>query len=425
MCADLQYRSDLLHDVHKLAAQRSSASKLGKLANQIETNRSKLRAEITKYREGLEAHMPQVHRYLTDPLFCNRNMLRTDNETYNSIQQQSKSADPASVEAVSSQPLMLANGAEPEMETLLLPSQIAVDQRDELAISTHLLNAELKLRIGLANDILHDVRAHMHQAQMLTIAKTKNSRGTNENLRSRGPIKLSHERKRFSANLYLQNRMYCKRLNAFDGSCAQDLRQTDKSFPDLVPKDLEMRALRQGHELDLKGSSWIWTTGFSGRALTEKDVLDSHKCQWFRTQAERDRLREEKALLHEEFRRSIRNLRFCEWVWGELACECATDGRSAYAHMRCDVYHQRYEEASKVFAELKGTWRSGDTPEAWQDMWLEIVQRRPPILPDLTVDAEMKKKSEMESREPSPIPRGYYSDSWEDEGEICLSDDNE
>jgi hypothetical protein len=63
--------------------------------------------------------------------------------------------------------------------------------------------------------------------------------------------------------------------------------------------------------------------------------------KWYRDRSARNRAREEREILEEEFKRSIRSFENLSTVWTALAKEAAIQpGKAAYGHKQAAMYRQ-------------------------------------------------------------------------------------
>jgi hypothetical protein len=86
------------------------------------------------------------------------------------------------------------------------------------------------------------------------------------------------------------------------------------------------------------------------------DDLTANKVKWFRARAARNRAREEKEILEEEFQRACRSFERMAEVWLELS-EQAKDnkGAAAYGYKQSAMYQQLAVDCGDAFRKVRST----------------------------------------------------------------------
>lgn len=74
------------------------------------------------------------------------------------------------------------------------------------------------------------------------------------------------------------------------------------------------------------------------------------RVKWFRDRSARDRAREEKEILEEEFKRTIRHFQYMQTTWSVLATKKmdAPPGYVAYAYKQAAMYERFALDAQKL-----------------------------------------------------------------------------
>ncbi|KAG6806627.1 hypothetical protein H0H93_002687 [Arthromyces matolae] len=76
------------------------------------------------------------------------------------------------------------------------------------------------------------------------------------------------------------------------------------------------------------------------------------RVKWFRDRAARDRSREEKDILEEEFRRTVVSFTRMAEVWNQMASG-PSPGSVAYAHKHAAMYNKLAQNCTKAFKGVK------------------------------------------------------------------------
>jgi hypothetical protein len=126
-------------------------------------------------------------------------------------------------------------------EQLCIPSDFSESQRDQFKLS-HLVDVEMKLREGEAQDALRDLRMTVRNINTLTFQKQTEVRGQEANLRSNDAIN------KFKAKCHLLVLKYNAARNAMIALGCSD---TDDSsdFPPLKESDATMKNSERPYQL--------------------------------------------------------------------------------------------------------------------------------------------------------------------------------
>lgn len=98
-------------------------------------------------------------------------------------------------------------------------------------------------------------------------------------------------------------------------------------------------------------------------------TLSVYRVKWFRDRAARDRAREEKEILEEEFRRIIAYFGTMSKVWTALAESSEVRnqaGYSAYAYKQAAMY-------AKLKANSEGSWRTAKMKKEEYEKWYGVL----------------------------------------------------
>lgn len=96
------------------------------------------------------------------------------------------------------------------------------------------------------------------------------------------------------------------------------------------------------------------------------------RVQWFREQAARDRLREEKEILEEEIRRVVTSFDTMADTWNQLALRKGPKqaGAMAYAFKQSHMYSKMAEKGKEVRRRMRA---AADAHDAWRMKYLGTV----------------------------------------------------
>ncbi|KAJ6562892.1 hypothetical protein DFH09DRAFT_920722, partial [Mycena vulgaris] len=197
---------------------------------------------------------------------------------------------------------------------------------------------EYRLRVGQANEALHDicrqllVRTHMYKY------KDKNKRGVRTNMRSKDKIDALNEQIRRDAEKYRAARLALVSLGKSLEENAWEV-----TLKELKDEDVRGRPRKTiGDETRQKATklplSWIWVVQTKGAVQGEKQATnEALRIEWAKVRARSMRWSEEVDLLEEEMRRIVQFLTWrADWWEGridlrELPEGPQREGETAYA----------------------------------------------------------------------------------------------
>jgi hypothetical protein len=308
------------------------------------------------------------------------------------------------------------NASEPEQDTLFLPSDIDLDDHQELGLEAA-AEHEFHLREGQANDAVKDICNSVMHSMVLREEKRERARGVSQNTRALKQIYTVREKKTMYISKYRFARDQILKLKGNDPSVMED-------YPELKDEDTyaknaaSSRKLGDGKSVD----SWIWSFG-KLKGLNEEEkadfirdsefsVVDSflaraltrhlaEKVQWFRAQADMERWVEEVELLEEDFRRLVRGCQTMDRVWTSLSNSTVSpryvdptipstiaiipsNGHRAYALQKAAMFRKMAVISNRALTDAGGGW-PGEGETLSQYVW----RKRPQITVDwATVEAE-------------------------------------
>ncbi|KAF7976812.1 hypothetical protein HWV62_5680 [Athelia sp. TMB] len=241
-----------------------------------------------------------------------------------------------------------------EEENLYLPSQLPPDLRASPAISS-LLDKERRLRIGQADDALHEIR------RLLRISSTILEFKRGQHLASQRITTRTRQLVlNFRAKTGAVSDRYIAAYNAL--KVLDPGGEWETSFKPLNPAvDLHLPRREEDDEgpENTRELSWIWLVPRSEdaqrRTATADEVCESMRVEWSKSMARRDRWDEEVQLLREEMRRVIHYFHWKSQWWRRRtnrrtdASAAVQRGAAAYAARQA---HQ-FETMAKSHA---ATW---------------------------------------------------------------------
>jgi len=278
--------------------------------------------------------------------------------------------------------LLLDDGhVAPETEPLLLPSTFTKPTRTALGLND-LVDIELELRKGQAHDALAALRIAIKTFNANLQFKVAFVHHQRANTRAQAYLRtLQHEKKDATARY---QRAYTALLHL-------GFSPEDKSLQPLHDNQLWMKDVSKTAQMgdSRKEDPWFWTVGRpSGLTPLEEtewsveseslstDLLNHlmrppvDRVKWFRDRAARDRAREEKEILDEEFRRTVVSFTQMADVWLKLAKDSQRRGFSSYAHEKSDMYcllasgcQKDWEAAHEAAAVLAKEMSGGDSQD--------------------------------------------------------------
>ena len=70
--------------------------------------------------------------------------------------------------------------------------------------------------------------------------------------------------------------------------------------------------------------------------------------KWFRERSTRNRLREEKEILEEELKRTVRSFSYLHRMWKTLADRSSAPGEASYAHKQAAIFERLEADCEKL-----------------------------------------------------------------------------
>ncbi|KAK6992758.1 hypothetical protein R3P38DRAFT_141697 [Favolaschia claudopus] len=234
----------------------------------------------------------------------------------------------------------------PENEPLFLPSSLP---QHELNVSnmTKLAKMEEELRVGEAHDALASVREAILVFNFNVAFKIAHIQGQSSNTRAQNFLRILANDRIISADEYRRHRMSLIKLG---------LPEDDKTLQPLDNSELYAKNYRELPKMgdSAKVDPWFWTVGQpSDQTPQQKEQwsIELQRVKWFRDRASYDRALEQKELVEEEFKRTIRSFKSHAAAWKTIRDRSEPrSGEAAYAHLKSRMYTRLAEDCEKLQA---------------------------------------------------------------------------
>ncbi|KIM65072.1 hypothetical protein SCLCIDRAFT_1163641 [Scleroderma citrinum Foug A] len=220
-----------------------------------------------------------------------------------------------------------------------LPSYIRVDQLQELGLEI-LVDQELSLRQGQANDCLHEIRLALADKSMIFQQDVRHARNYNLMTRAWGRIASMDLTLNWHASLYRR----CHWQMAALGTDAdiviwyQELHALDLSVTTAISNPNA-----RGHRDDRL--AWFWTMDVPHYTDRNDWMSEFYRVHWFRLKALLDQWEEEVELLQCEANWTQKYFQHRVNFWKDQqdeAVQLKNTGMACYAAQQCQIYHQLY-----------------------------------------------------------------------------------
>ncbi|PPQ82618.1 hypothetical protein CVT26_001627 [Gymnopilus dilepis] len=233
----------------------------------------------------------------------------------------------------------------PEDESLLLPSYFSEPHRMYLELEFG-AEVEMELRRGRAHDELEEVRKTIQTYNHHIAMKAKEVRSQRHMTRSQGIITRLRDAIRVPARRYNRTREAMIKLG---------LPNDDPVFQQL--KDTELWAKNTALPTGLGDSRvqdpWFWHIACPAGASSAERAgfqCEMDRVKYFRDRSLRDRAREEREILEEEFRRTICSYSALHSAWLRQGETTSSAGRKAYAQKQAAMLERLRQNCIKHHA---------------------------------------------------------------------------
>ncbi|KAJ7150169.1 hypothetical protein C8R43DRAFT_1128212 [Mycena crocata] len=309
----------------------------------------------------------------------------------------------ARVRAARTQP---CPGVKVQNISLWLPSAMMKQPRAKHRsdVTKEVQKFEYRLRVGQANEALHDIRRHLLVRTHLYKYKDKQVRGVRSNMRSKQKIDALEDRIRRAAAQYRAARVALVSLGrALDEhdweQTLKELKEEDiRARPRSTFSDPERQRGVRGSAAAIKRQrlmrkkrvvrplSWIWISQTKAQKAGEPQAMnEALRIEWAKTRARRLRWREEVDLLEEEMRRIQVFMTWWAGWWTGLigqrviVDEAQREGETAYASRQAALrlaLRDSFAEKWQTLPELIRRGRAGedvsDVVDEWEDVEVEV-----------------------------------------------------
>ncbi|KAJ7670787.1 hypothetical protein DFH06DRAFT_1320708 [Mycena polygramma] len=269
---------------------------------------------------------------------------------------------------------------------LWLPSAIArvpwaALEGNQVKTDSHM--HEYRLRVGQAEEALHELRRLLLVRTHLYQLKDVHARGVRANMRSQDKIAALNDQAKRSAAQYHTTREGLVTLGPLVKR-AEGLPQS--RFHDPTRKKMKKRKRRKRRRKGHLPPSWIWTT--TGAEYNPADgaaMNEAVRIEWAKIRARSHRWREEVDLLEEEMARVGRYLRWRSTWWTQrvdgrmLPAGAQLEGETLYALRQAATFAALEERYAKEWEALPGLiqrGRAGELDAADLEGWVgvEVVE---------------------------------------------------
>jgi len=274
------------------------------------------------------------------------------------------------------------NPLTPENEPLLLPSSFSEACRVRLGLESA-AKAEYEMREGQAHDRLNDVRECIQSYNHHIAMKASNVRSQRHITRARGIVNNLVTDIQKPATHYNRTR---------EALLGLGLSPDDPILRPLLDSELWAKNAAMPAKLgdSRKEDPWFWHVARpAGLSPAEKsdfhlesklccDFYKSHlwilssvdRVKWFRDRSLRNRAREEREILEEEFKRTIRSYTYMQSVWASQGERQRCPGSRAYAHKQAAMMGRLARECTESQA---NALKKGEVYDKWYNSGSSIL----------------------------------------------------
>ncbi|KAJ6458910.1 hypothetical protein C8R47DRAFT_994891, partial [Mycena vitilis] len=298
---------------------------------------------------------------------------------------------------------------------LWLPSAVAAAHRSEMegvVVKNDVLRHEYRLRVGQAEEALHEVRRLLLVRTHLYQLKDTHSRGVRANMRSQDKITALNSQIQRAAAQYRAARVALVTL----GRLLKE-HEWQRTLQEL--KEDDVRGLPQSHKRRKKvhrPPSWIWMrVGALPDPSDTAAMNEAVRIEWAKVRARCLRWGEEVDLLEEEMARVVRFLLWRAGWWNKQIDQKGSvgpqlEGETAYAARQAALLTKLAEDFSRDWASLPELIRQGRAGE------LEVAADE--VEDGLVDDEERDNESDTDSDD---IDEGGDDSAGEEEEPVPLS----
>jgi hypothetical protein len=265
-------------------------------------------------------------------------------------------------------------GERPDQAKLPLPSMLGQSKCKQLGAEA-LIEQELRLRTGQANDALHEIRMALAEKAVLFRTDVRHASSYAKTTRAWGRVNAVDAVLHRHAAIYKASRKAMVKLGA-DATMLnryQALREEDLKVNTAAAAAPNTRGLRNESlswfwmmdiPRDTEASDWMSECESNISASAKLNLVTVYRVHWHRAKAMRDRWEEEVGLLEQEFTWTINFFHHCSDVWYARAIRSQRRGlpgpacyasrqQAMYLRLReqCQVAWQRFRRPVEPHAE--------------------------------------------------------------------------
>ncbi|KAI0944577.1 hypothetical protein AcW1_002251 [Taiwanofungus camphoratus] len=242
-----------------------------------------------------------------------------------------------------------SQGVNPEVEakysSLSLPSTTGVDRCHRAGLQV-LLQQEMDLREGQANDALHQIWIAIRQKSFLFRTKVRHAKSQQRKTRAWQDVNTIDKTLQHHARVYSKARKALVLLEAPAGLLAK--------YQVLHREHLKVStAVVDPNKRGERGTSlsWFWTMDIQGESDTDSYMQEFYRVNWFRAKSRYDRVVEEEKQLRYEMRFAANYFAHQSEMWVRLMQE-STDrdqmGHRAYGAQQASLYLALARDAERL-----------------------------------------------------------------------------
>ncbi|KAJ7112861.1 hypothetical protein C8R43DRAFT_903440, partial [Mycena crocata] len=251
----------------------------------------------------------------------------------------------------------------------MIVKQAGASRMEVSAVMKDAQDHEFRMRVGQANEALHEIRRQLLVRTHLYKAKDAFARGVRENMRSSGKIDVCNERVRRMAAQYRIARaalvVLGRAVKKYEWQATlKPLLDADcRGMPRATFADPERQ---KGASKRRRRLSWIWIAQAQVAKPGEPTAMnEALRIEWAKARARAHRWREEIDLLEEEMRRILQFLTWRSDWWAERAGGRGSEpgpqleGEMAYAQRQAKLQADLRDKFATMWKELPELIRKG------------------------------------------------------------------
>ncbi|KAI5993014.1 hypothetical protein EDD15DRAFT_2367807 [Pisolithus albus] len=234
----------------------------------------------------------------------------------------------------------------PKMSTishLPLPSNVGVDRCHAAGVHA-LLDMELQLRIGQANDALHGLRLALADKAVVFRGVVRQAKSYSTRTRAWQIVNSIDSSVKQHAAIYRR----CREAMIALGADVDTLSR----FQELLNSHLTVDTAaftQNAHSHRSSNLPWFWSIDIPRDTTSKSWLTEFYRIHWLRAKAVKDRWEEEEELLASEFQWAINFFKYRARKWNEKCVSCKVAGllgAASYAARQKAIYEQLAEQGA-------------------------------------------------------------------------------